>query len=102
MTPAKVTRARMMGTTSIVVKDPEPVFDWTSKNLAADTMVRQVAKGVNYEAMKGGAWISTCSADNPDFGWMVQIVVKNRETADRIVSAWKRQVDRCDIMAIGT
>jgi hypothetical protein len=84
-----------------LVKDPEPVFDWTSKNLASDTLVRQVAKGVNYEAMKGGAWISTCSADDPDFGWMVQIVVKNRETADRIVSAWKPQVDRCDIVAIG-
>jgi hypothetical protein len=36
----------MMGTTSIVVKDPEPVFDWTSKNLAADTLVRQVANRI--------------------------------------------------------
>jgi hypothetical protein len=86
---------------SILVKDPEPVFDWTNTNLAANTLVRQVAKGVNYEAMKRGAWISTCSDDSPEFGWMVQIVVKNREAADRIVSAWKPQVDRCDIVACG-
>jgi hypothetical protein len=87
---------------SILVRDPEPVFDWTIKNIAADTLVRQVAKGVGYEAMRAGAWIATCPADSPDHGWMVQIVVKNRETADRIVSAWKHQVDRCDIAAIGT
>lgn len=87
---------------SILVRDPDPVFDWANENIGADTLVRQVAKGVNYEAMKEGAWIAACSSDDPDFGWMVHIVVMTRDTADRIVSEWKRQVDRCDLVAIGT
>jgi hypothetical protein len=87
---------------TVFVKDPDAVFDWTRKNLAADTLVRQIAKGVNYVATKAGAVISTCSPDNPYFGWVVQIVVKNREAADRIVSVLKPQVDYCYLVAIGT
>jgi hypothetical protein len=57
---------------------------------------------VQYEAMKAGALIASCSPDDPDCGWTVQIVVEDRETALGIVSAWKDRVDRCDLRPMGT
>jgi hypothetical protein len=87
---------------TVFVKDPDAVFDWTRKNLAADNLVRQIAKGVDYEVTKAGAFTSTCSPDNLGFGWVVQIVVKNRESANRIVSVLKPQVDHCYLVTIGT
>jgi hypothetical protein len=83
---------------SVLVKDPDPVFDWIETNVAAGDLIRKVARGVNYEAWKAGAIISVCPPDDPNFGWVVKIIVKNRETVDRIVSAWKARVDRCDVL----
>lgn len=82
---------------NILAKDPDPVFEWVNKNVARENLIRQTARGVNYERWKTGAIISTCSADHVDFGWVVKVVVNNRETADRVASFWGPQTDRCDI-----
>lgn len=86
---------------SILVKDPDPVFEWTGQHVVPTSLVRQVAKGVNYESWKAGAIISICPADHPDFGWLVQTIVKHRETAEFILSTWKPQVDWCKLDVMG-
>ena len=58
-------------------------------------------QGRKLRSNEGCAWIATCTSDDPDFGWMVEIIVKSRDAADQIVSAWKPQVERCDLVAIG-
>jgi hypothetical protein len=73
----------------ILVRDPELVFDWTSRNTDAEIVVRQIAKGVDYEALKAGALIATCPAESANHGWLVKTVVKDRATAERMVSTWQ-------------
>jgi hypothetical protein len=85
----------------VLVRNPDPVFDWVSTNIPADALVRQKARGVNYENMKAGAIVATCPADDPDFGWLVQIVVKSREAADSIVSAWSARAGLCEMGPVG-
>jgi len=87
---------------SILVKEPDLVFDWTEKHVAATSLVRQLARSVNYNSWKAGAIISTCPADHPDAGWVVQIVVRHREVADYITSIWQPQVARCDFEVCGS
>jgi hypothetical protein len=86
---------------NILVKDPDPVFAWAVEHIPSGILVRQVAKGVNYKSWKAGASFSVCPSDHPDFGWVVQIFVNDRETADRIISTWKPQTERCDLITIG-
>jgi hypothetical protein len=81
----------------ILVRDPDEVFEWVAAAVPAQTLVRQIARSVNYESMKAGAMIATCPDDDPNLGWMVSIVVKDRETAEWIESVWKPQVDRCQM-----
>jgi len=71
---------------SILVKDPDPVFRWTEQNVPASSLIRQIAKGVNYEAVKDGAIISVCPENDPDFGWVVQTFVKDLEAANAIMA----------------
>jgi hypothetical protein len=83
------------------VKDPNPVFDWTRQNVPAHALVRQTARGVNYDAMSRGALIATCPSEDDRFGWMVTTVLKEREIAQQFVSTWKPQVERCHFTEAG-
>jgi hypothetical protein len=85
----------------ILVRDPEPVFDWTRQSTEARNLVRQVAVGVNYEAMKAGAIVSTCSTESPDHGWFIKTIFKDRAAAEKMLSAWQPIVARCGLVIMG-
>jgi hypothetical protein len=85
----------------LLVRDPEPIFEWTRQHVEARSLVRQVAVGVDYEAMKAGAMIATCSRESPDHGWLIKTVFKDRPAAEKMVSAWQAIVARCNFGRIG-
>jgi hypothetical protein len=85
----------------ILVKDPEPVFEWTKNNVLASGLVRQIPESVNYEAVKARVCISICSPGHPHFGWLAQVFVKDLEIANVILSTWEPQVELCRVITIG-
>lgn len=85
----------------ILVRDPDPVFEWTRSNIHPADLVRQIAKAVNYEAIRAGAWISICPPDDPGCGWLVQVFVKDVLAANAIESTWKRKAGLCRVITIG-
>jgi hypothetical protein len=84
--------------TLLVTGDPDPVFDWVRGNIPAGDVIRQIARSVNAEAIKRGAIFATCRENDPSHGWVVKIVVRSRESADRIVAFWKPRVERCEVI----
>jgi hypothetical protein len=82
---------------NVLVKNPDPVLEWVRENVPRHFLVRWKARGVNIEKMKAGAIIAFCDSTHSDFGWMVTIVVKDRENAEKVKAYWSPSVDRCDI-----
>jgi hypothetical protein len=76
----------------LVKDDPDPVFDWVIDNIPAGEIIRQKARRVPDEAARTGE-VPPPGVDR-DHGWMVKVVVRSRESADRIIEAWKSRAGR--------
>jgi hypothetical protein len=75
--------------------DPQLVFDWVTHNVPQGDLIRQIARRVGYEYAKSPA---LDPVRRGGFGWFVKIVVRSRESVDRIVETWKPRVGRCDVV----